>query len=64
MTLRRLDNVGIIVKDLPAAIAFFTELGMELEGQAPIERAWADRLVGLKAGDGDRTRNIRLGKRK
>jgi len=48
MTLRRLDNVGIIVNDLPAAIAFFTELGMELEGQAPIEGTWADRLVGLE----------------
>jgi len=43
-----MDNVGIIVGDLPAAIAFFTELGMELEGQAPVEGEWADRLVGLE----------------
>ena len=47
MTIQRMDNVGIVVEDLDAAIAFFTELGMELEGQAQIEGRWADRTVGL-----------------
>ena len=35
MTIQRMDNVGIVVDDLEAAIAFFVELGMELEGEAP-----------------------------
>ncbi len=47
MTIQRMDNVGIVVEDLDAAIAFFTALGMELEGQAQIEGVWADRTVGL-----------------
>jgi catechol 2,3-dioxygenase-like lactoylglutathione lyase family enzyme len=48
MTLKRLDNVGIVVEDLDAAIDFFTELGLELEGRAPIEGDWADRVTGLR----------------
>jgi catechol 2,3-dioxygenase-like lactoylglutathione lyase family enzyme len=47
MTIQRMDNVGIVVDDLDAAIAFFTELGMEREGEAQIEGLWADRTVGL-----------------
>jgi catechol 2,3-dioxygenase-like lactoylglutathione lyase family enzyme len=47
MTIQRMDNVGIVVDDLEAAIAFFVELGMELEGEAQIEGLWADRTVGL-----------------
>jgi catechol 2,3-dioxygenase-like lactoylglutathione lyase family enzyme len=47
MTIQRMDNVGIVVDDLEAAIAFFVELGMELEGTAQIEGLWADRTVGL-----------------
>jgi catechol 2,3-dioxygenase-like lactoylglutathione lyase family enzyme len=47
MTLQRMDNVGIVMEDLDAAIAFFTELGMEGEGSAQIEGLWADRAVGL-----------------
>jgi catechol 2,3-dioxygenase-like lactoylglutathione lyase family enzyme len=47
MTIKRMDNVGIVVEDLDAAIAFFAELGMELEGRAQIEGVWADRTVGL-----------------
>ena len=47
MTIQRLDNVGIVVDDLEAAVAFFVELGMELEGKAQIEGPWADRTVGL-----------------
>jgi catechol 2,3-dioxygenase-like lactoylglutathione lyase family enzyme len=48
MTIQRMDNVGIVVDDLEAAIAFFGELGMELEGKAQIEGRWADRTVGLE----------------
>jgi catechol 2,3-dioxygenase-like lactoylglutathione lyase family enzyme len=43
-----MDNVGIVVEDLPAAIAFFRELGLELEGQATIEGEWAGRVTGLR----------------
>src|SRR4051795_5312111 len=49
MTGKRMDNVGIVVEDIDAAIAFFTELGLELEGRAPIEGAWADGVTGLSA---------------
>jgi catechol 2,3-dioxygenase-like lactoylglutathione lyase family enzyme len=47
MTLQRMDNVSIVVDDLDAVIAFFVELGMELEGTALVEGPWAARLVGL-----------------
>ena len=47
MTVERLDNVGIVVEDLEAAIDFFTELGLELEGRAPIEGEWAEGVTGL-----------------
>ena len=47
MTIRRMDNVLIVVDDLEAATAFFAELGMELEGKAPVEGGWVDRVVGL-----------------
>ena len=47
MTLRRMDNVGIVVDDLPAAIAFFVELGLEVEGEMPVEGRWVDQVVGL-----------------
>jgi len=42
-----MDNVGIVVDDLPATIAFFRELGLELEGQAVVEGEWAGRVTGL-----------------
>ena len=45
--LLRMDNVGIVVEDLKAAIAFFVELGLELEGEATVEGQWVDRVVGL-----------------
>jgi catechol 2,3-dioxygenase-like lactoylglutathione lyase family enzyme len=48
MTLQRMDNVLIVVDDLDATKAFFTELGMELEGQAPVEGRHVDLLVGLE----------------
>ncbi|MBN9611980.1 MAG: VOC family protein [Actinobacteria bacterium] len=47
MAVVRMDNVGIVVEDLDAAIAFFTELGMELEGRRTIDGEWAARVVGL-----------------
>ena len=47
MTIQRMDNVAIVVDDLDAAVAFFAELGMELEGKGQIEGLWADRAVGL-----------------
>ena len=47
MTIQRMDNVGIVVDGLDMAVAFFTELGMELEGKAQIEGLWADHSVGL-----------------
>ena len=47
MTIQRMDNVGIVVDDLEAAIAFFVELGMELEGKATVEGQSVDRVVGL-----------------
>jgi catechol 2,3-dioxygenase-like lactoylglutathione lyase family enzyme len=47
MTVQRMDNVAIVVEDLAAAVAFFTELGLELEGSAQVEGPWADRTVGL-----------------
>jgi catechol 2,3-dioxygenase-like lactoylglutathione lyase family enzyme len=47
VTIQRMDNVAIVVDDLDAAVAFFTELGMELEGKAQIKGLFADRTVGL-----------------
>lgn len=47
MTLQRMDNVGIVVEDLAAAVAFFTELGLALEGETTVEGRWVDQVVGL-----------------
>ena len=47
MTVKRMDNVGIVVESLDAAIAFFSELGLTLEGRAMIEGEWAGRVTGL-----------------
>ncbi|MDQ3785803.1 MAG: VOC family protein [Actinomycetota bacterium] len=47
MTVVRMDNVGIVVEDLDAAVAFFVELGLELEGRMPVEDEWAARVVGI-----------------
>jgi catechol 2,3-dioxygenase-like lactoylglutathione lyase family enzyme len=47
MTIQRMDHVSVVVDDLEAAIAFFVELGMELEGRAPIEGRSVDRLNAL-----------------
>jgi catechol 2,3-dioxygenase-like lactoylglutathione lyase family enzyme len=47
VTIERMDNVGIVVADLAGAIAFFRELGLELEGQTVVEGEWAGRVTGL-----------------
>ena len=47
MALKRMDNIGIVVESLDTAIAFFSELGMTLEGRAMIEGEWAGRVTGL-----------------
>ena len=48
MTIVRMDHVSVVVDDLPAAVAFFTTLGMAVEGRAPIEGPWVDRINGLE----------------
>ena len=48
MTIQRMDNVLIVVADIDAAIAFFVELGMELEGRGPIEGRWVERVIGIE----------------
>jgi catechol 2,3-dioxygenase-like lactoylglutathione lyase family enzyme len=47
MALKRMDNIGIVVESLDAAISFFAELGLELEGRATVEGEWAGRVTGL-----------------
>jgi catechol 2,3-dioxygenase-like lactoylglutathione lyase family enzyme len=47
MTIYRMDHAGVVVEDLAAAIAFFVELGLELEGEAAVGGEWADQLLGL-----------------
>ena len=53
MTIKRMDHVSVVVDDLPAAIAFFTALGMALEGQMPVEGPGVDRLCGLEGVQAD-----------
>ena len=48
MTIKRMDHVSVIVDDLPAAIAFFTTLGLTLLGEAPVEGPWVDRINALE----------------
>jgi catechol 2,3-dioxygenase-like lactoylglutathione lyase family enzyme len=47
VTVKRMDNVGIVVEDIDAAIEFFTELGLTLEGRMAIEGEWAGRVTGV-----------------
>lgn len=47
MAVKRMDNIGIVVEDLDATIAFFRELGIELEGRGSVEGEWAGRVTGL-----------------
>ncbi|WP_160135708.1 VOC family protein [Halococcus salsus] len=48
MAIKRMDNVLIVVEDLETAKAFFTELGMQLEGETRVEGEWVDHVVGLE----------------
>jgi len=48
MTIKRLDHVSVVVEDLPAAVAFFTLLGMTRAGEMPIEGPWVDRINGIE----------------
>jgi catechol 2,3-dioxygenase-like lactoylglutathione lyase family enzyme len=47
MTVKRMDNIGIVVESLDTAISFFSELGLKLEGRAMVEGEWAGRITGL-----------------
>ena len=48
MTVKRMDNVGIVVENIDTAVEFFTELGLTLEGRMPIEDDWAGRVTGVR----------------
>jgi catechol 2,3-dioxygenase-like lactoylglutathione lyase family enzyme len=48
VALQRMDNIGIVVESLDAAVSFFAELGLELEGRAMIEGEWSGRVTGLR----------------
>lgn len=48
-----MDNIGIVVADLPAAIAFFVELGLTLEGEMRVEGDWVDQTIGLQGVQAD-----------
>ena len=48
MTIKRLDHVSVVVEDLEGAVGFFTALGMMVEGSAPVEGEWVDRINGLE----------------
>ena len=49
MTIKRLDHISVVVEDLASAIAFFSELGLEQEGEAAVEGEWVDRVNGLES---------------
>ena len=48
MTIKRMDHVSVVVDDLPTAMAFFTSLGLALEGETAVEGPWVDRINGLE----------------
>jgi len=48
MTIQRMDHVGIVVDDLTDAVAFFVELGLELQGETPVAGDWVGRIIGLE----------------
>ena len=48
MAIKRLDHITVVVEDLEAAIAFFTELGMSMVGKGKVEGPWVDRINGLE----------------
>jgi catechol 2,3-dioxygenase-like lactoylglutathione lyase family enzyme len=47
MTIKRLDHISVVVDDLERAIAFFSALGMTVEGRMPVEGPWVDRVNGI-----------------
>jgi catechol 2,3-dioxygenase-like lactoylglutathione lyase family enzyme len=47
MAIKRMDNVLIVVEDLDTVIAFFVELGLELEGKGPVEGRWVEQVIGI-----------------
>ena len=49
MTIKRLDHISVVVEDLGSAIAFFSQLGLEQEGEAAVEGEWVDRVNGLES---------------
>lgn len=51
MAVKRLDHVGVVVEDLTAAIAFFTELGLTADPRMQVDGDWVDRVVGLAGVD-------------
>ena len=53
MTLLRMDNILVVVEDIEAAMAFFLELGMELEGRMQVEGDWVDRTSGIDGTRGE-----------
>ncbi|MFD9796372.1 VOC family protein [Streptomyces sp. NPDC059070] len=53
MAIQRMDNVLIVVEDLDAVVAFFVELGMELDGTMPVEGEWVDRVIGIEGARQD-----------
>ena len=48
MAIKRLDHVSVVIDDLAAAVAFFSTLGMTVEGEMPVEGSWVDRVNGLE----------------
>ncbi|MDX1415989.1 MAG: VOC family protein [Candidatus Promineifilaceae bacterium] len=48
MTVKRMDNIGIVVEEMDTVVSFFTELGLDLEGRMTIEGDWAERVTGLR----------------
>ena len=48
MTIKRLDHISVVVDELADAVAFFTALGMTIDGQMPIEGPWVDRINGIE----------------
>ena len=53
MAIQRMDNVLIVVEDLDAVVAFFVEIGMELEGTGPVEGTWVDAVIGIEGSRQD-----------
>jgi catechol 2,3-dioxygenase-like lactoylglutathione lyase family enzyme len=53
MAIQRMDHVGIVVDDLPAAIEFFVELGLVVRGEGSVEGDWVDRIIGLQGAQAE-----------